>query len=81
MIKKIFLEHPETVNETYTEHLGQASRFGFSMIFAGFACLIHGLIPCLFKNTGSQKISKLHQDMVTHRTAKKKSNKQTFQHS
>ncbi|WP_306253073.1 DUF6356 family protein [Parvularcula sp. IMCC14364] len=81
MIKKVFLEHPKTVNESYTEHLGNASRFGFSMIFAGFACVIHGLIPCLFKNTGSKMISELHHDMVTHRTAAKKTAEKSFQHS
>jgi hypothetical protein len=81
MIKKVFLEHPATVNETYTEHLSHASRFGFSMIFAGFACLMHGLIPCLFKSTGSKTITVLHHDMVTHRNKNSCENAKKMQHS
>ncbi len=81
MIKRLFLDHPASVNESYTEHLAQASRFGFSMIFAGLACLLHGLIPCLFKKTGSKTISTLHHDMVTHRVVKKTPPQQRYQHS
>lgn len=46
---KLFVEHPHQVGETYTEHFMMASTFGFSMIFAGFACFMHGLFPFMFK--------------------------------
>lgn len=67
MLKRLFTEHPATVGETYGEHLFQASRFGFKLLSAGCACLIHGLMPCLFKRTGSDAIRELHEIMVTHR--------------
>ena len=67
---KLFKQHPETVGETYTEHMGTAFSFGWNMIFSGLACVIHGIFPFLFENTGSKKITELHERMVTHRCKK-----------
>ncbi|MEC9121498.1 MAG: DUF6356 family protein [Pseudomonadota bacterium] len=45
----------------------QASYFGARMLVAGFACLVHAVLPCLFKTTGRTAISELHTKMVVHR--------------
>ena len=66
-LRRLFIEHPASVNETYLQHLGTASFFGSRLIIAGFACLIHGLLPCLFTSTGSRAVSSLYQRMVTNR--------------
>lgn len=62
-----FRAHPATVGETYVEHFGVASSFGFTLIRAGLACLIHGVFPFLFTATGRRAIEDLHRRMVTHR--------------
>ena len=67
LIQRLFRDHPESVGETYLEHLFQASYFGMRMVVVGFACLVHALIPCLFKTTGRTAISELHSKMVLHR--------------
>ena len=67
MIKNAFTDHPASVNETYGEHLASATGFGVTMIAAGLACLVHGLLPFLFVRTGSRAIAELHARMVTHR--------------
>ena len=67
MFKRLFVDHPQSVGESYAEHLAVASRFGWKMIWGGFACLIHGLVPGLFKSTGSRAIACLHDEMVLHR--------------
>ena len=67
VIQRLFRDHPESVGETYLEHLFQASYFGGCMLIAGLACLIHALIPCLFKTTGRNVIADLHSKMVLHR--------------
>lgn len=54
-----FTSHPRSVGETYYEHLRHASGFGFKMIGAGIACLLHALLPFLFEYTGSNTIFKL----------------------
>lgn len=67
MLRRLFIDHPASVGETYGEHLVVASSFGWRMIWAGFACLIHGLVPGLCRTTGSRMIAELHECMVTHR--------------
>jgi hypothetical protein len=61
---RLFTEHPESVGETYGQHLLAASTFGVRMLLAGLACLVHGLLPFLFERTGSTCIADLHQRMV-----------------
>ena len=69
-MKRLFVEHPATVGETYFEHLIAASSFGFHMVVGGIACMLHGLFPFLFVRTGSEAVDKLHHRMVTHRRTK-----------
>jgi hypothetical protein len=69
-ITDLFTDHPKSVDETYGEHLVMASGFGSRMILAGFACLLHGVLPFLFVKTGSQAITELHDRMVTNRNRK-----------
>ncbi len=63
----LFKEHPESVGESYLEHMGTATSFGVPMILAGIACLIHGVFPFLCTKTGSGTIQDLHHRMVSHR--------------
>nr|WP_281501572.1 DUF6356 family protein [Kordiimonas laminariae] len=70
-MKKLFTEHPETVGESYFEHMGQAFSFGSSMLLNGIACLLHGFFPFLFVKTGSEAITKLHDRMVLNRDRRK----------
>jgi len=65
--KQMFVEHPQSVNETYFEHLIRAFTFTFLMISGGIACLIHGLVPGLFTRVGSRTINHLFQCMVQNR--------------
>ena len=67
MLRRLFTEHPASVDETYMEHMGVATSFGVHMILAGVACLVHAIFPFLFVKTGSLAISTLHERMVTKR--------------
>jgi Family of unknown function (DUF6356) len=69
--EKLFLDHPRSVGETYSEHLGSAFRFGIRMIVAGCACVLHGVFPFLFVKTGSTTVRHLHDQMITHRSRAK----------
>jgi hypothetical protein len=66
-IKRLFTDHPASVNETYWQHLAAAAGFGFRMIGGGFVCLVHALIPGAFCTKGSDLICELHERMVTNR--------------
>ena len=67
---KFFTQHPQSVGESYLEHLQMAFGFGSAMVIGGLACILHGLLPALFVTTGSQTVSRLHQSMVTKRRSK-----------
>ncbi len=72
MIKRAFTEHPASVGESYFQHMGMAFSFGAKMVGAGLACLLHGLLPFLFKRTGRRCIEDLHDRMVVNRDRRAK---------
>lgn len=53
MFSRLFLDHPREVGETYLEHAAAASAYGFRLVGAGLAALVHAVIPGLFKTTAS----------------------------
>ena len=67
MIKRLFTEHPASVNENYIEHLFAAGSFGVCMFGASMACLVHAIFPFLFVKTGSAAIEGLYDRMVANR--------------
>lgn len=64
LIDRWFAEHPRSIGETYTEHLGVAARFGLTMVSGGIACLVHALCPAVFQRTGSSAIKRLYAEMI-----------------
>ena len=61
MIAKLFLNHPDSVNESYLEHMRFALWFAAWLALAAGAALVHAIIPAAFEKTGSQIIAKLYQ--------------------
>ncbi|MGK6320129.1 DUF6356 family protein [Sphingomonas sp. DT-204] len=60
-----FVEHPQSVGESYIEHFGVASRFGLTMVAGGLACFVHALVPALCTRTGSSAVKRLYSEMVS----------------
>jgi len=69
MFRRLFLDHPASVGESYGEHFGVATRFGVTMIAGGLAALVHGVLPCAFKTTGSRTIARLNREIAEKRAA------------
>ncbi|WP_293755399.1 DUF6356 family protein [uncultured Paraglaciecola sp.] len=67
MFKKLFINHPKSVNETYIQHFFTAMSFSMKLFKAAIACFIHALVPGLCIKTGSKAITELHVKMVTFR--------------
>lgn len=65
MLARAFLEHPESVDETYAQHAAVALSFAGPLFLASLAALVHAMIPCLFEKTASRIIRKLHSRMAT----------------
>ena len=64
---RLFTAHPQSVGESYREHLLTASGFGIRMVLAGLASLVHAVLPFLFVKTGSRQIAALYDTMVANR--------------
>ena len=67
MFRRLFIDHPKSVNENYLEHMAMAGSFGWAMLRASGACFVHALVPGLCEKTGSTIIRQLHGRMVTNR--------------
>ncbi|RYY10445.1 MAG: hypothetical protein EON55_16340 [Alphaproteobacteria bacterium] len=69
MFRRLFLDHPAAVGESYVEHFGVAGRFGVTMIKGGLGALVHAFVPALCKTRGSDTVAELHRQMVLKRGA------------
>lgn len=71
LANRLFRDHPASVDESYLQHMGVASSFGWAMLKASGACFVHALVPGLCEKTGSTIIRRLHDRMVVNRVAQK----------
>ncbi|MEO1330884.1 MAG: DUF6356 family protein [Pseudomonadota bacterium] len=62
--RRTFLDHPQSVDETYLEHLRFAGWFAGRLFAAGAAAAVHALIPSLFPDTASRMIKEMHQRLT-----------------
>jgi Family of unknown function (DUF6356) len=61
---KIFLEHPDEVHESYTEHASSALCYSFQLLKASGAACIHAFIPSLCKTTASRTVKQMYENMM-----------------
>lgn len=69
MFRRLFVDHPASVNESYFEHMAMAGSFGWALLKASGACFVHALVPGVCERTGSRTITSLYGRMVTNRVA------------
>ncbi len=63
-IGRWFLDHPESRDESYLEHQRVAASYGWALMRAGLACLVHAVFPALCTTTGSQAVKRIHARMT-----------------
>ena len=68
MFDRMFLAHPRQVGESYVGHMAVALTFAAELLLAAGACVVHAIVPVLFKGTASGAIRRLHGRMVVNRT-------------
>ncbi len=54
--KRLFVDHPREVEESYFEHMAASGRFGFKLLRLAACAFAHALVPGLFKTTVSDEI-------------------------
>ena len=65
ILQRLFLSHPQTVDESYGEHFLFALGFAARLFGAGLAALVHAVIPCLFETTASRMIREMHDRIAS----------------
>lgn len=64
MIRRLFLDHPASVDETYGEHFRVAAGFGISLLIGAMGAFVHALVPALCQRTGSNTVKALHKRLT-----------------
>lgn len=64
IIHKLFLEHPESVGESYLQHGYVACSYGSTLVCYGIAEFIHAVIPSIdifhmFETTSEECLEKI----------------------
>ena len=57
----LFTRHPNSVGETYFEHLGVALGFAGTLLAAAAICAVHAVLPFAIEKTASRMIADLYQ--------------------
>ena len=57
-MKNYFTEHPNSIGESYFEHLKFALIFGGNLLLGGIAGVLHAFFPFVFIKTGSNFLFK-----------------------
>jgi len=64
MFRRIFLDHPASVDESYGEHFRVAAGFGWAMLLGALGAFVHALVPALCQRTGSNTVKTLHKRLT-----------------
>ena len=64
-LRQIFIDHPNSVDETYFEHMRFAGWFATRLLLAGCAALVHAIIPCLLEKTAGNMIKEMNAKLVS----------------
>ncbi len=59
-MKSLFLTHPQSVDESYVEHMAFAGRFSGKLFLAAGAALVHAILPFAFEKTASRMIAEMY---------------------
>jgi len=58
-LRKLFIDHPKSIDESYGEHALFAFGFSLRLFAAAFAALVHAVLPGLFDKTASRIVQEL----------------------
>jgi hypothetical protein len=67
MFARLFIDHPRAVNESYFEHMAAAFTVAFRLARASGKCIVHGLVPGLYKTAGSDAILQMAGEIAPRR--------------
>lgn len=60
-----FTDHPNSVDETYLQHMGVALHFSGSLARASVSALVHAVFPWLCCTSASSRVKQMHHVLTT----------------
>lgn len=60
---RLFLNHPRSLGMTWAGHGVGAVGIGARLVVAGFACLVHALVPGVFTETAGRTVTDMYGHM------------------
>jgi hypothetical protein len=67
MLARLFVDHPRAVGESYFEHMGAAFGVGARLFGTALKCMVHGVVPGLYKTAGSDSILEMASEISPRR--------------
>lgn len=64
-ITRRFNEHPNSVDETYGEHMRVALHFSGHLAIASMKAAVHAFLPWMCCTSASRKVADLHREMTS----------------
>ena len=61
--KRLFVEHPREVDESYFHHMAASSRFGFRLLKLAGCAFLHSIVPGVHKATVSRAVCCMAEEM------------------
>lgn len=63
MVFTIFNQHPNSVGETYFEHISNALYYSFMSAIASILLLIHAIFPFVLQGHGAKIVKHIYDEM------------------
>ena len=63
-LRRLFIEHPASLGETYPEHMRASLSYAVPLLGAALAAFVHALLPFLFTTTASLTVKGLYGRMT-----------------
>lgn len=67
LLHRLFLEHPQSLGMSWSNHGAGAVRIASELIGAGCACLVHAAVPGWFTQSAGKTVERMHEHMAQRR--------------
>ena len=71
MVRRLFLDHPQSLGMSWSDHGAGAMKIGVELIGAGCAALIHAAVPGWFTDTAGKSVTRIYDHIQSRKAAAK----------
>ncbi|HJU76543.1 MAG TPA: DUF6356 family protein [Sphingomicrobium sp.] len=68
LVRRLFLDHPRSLGMSWAGHGAGAVKIGAELIGAGFAAIVHAIVPGWFTETAGKTVTRIY-DHIQERKA------------